>query len=713
MAALALRGTLLLAAAMLFSSCALFRPRHKEGAATMTKAGAVEVRFSGISAFTEGDVRDALGDPLATIQSDGLTPATADDAAFFLELYYRKSGYTFANISYTIVNANVLSLKVDEGPLVKLGGITFSGNRHYADPANFQEYIVGQTRERYPRSTPREDLPFVEADVQKGVDFVQRFYQAEGYLDVVVSPAVVQFTDNRSRATMTIAVLEGQKYTFGDVSINGSLVFPPGEVRGLIADQIPLPYTRQRVDGMQRKLEDTYKRRGYFAATVTAESDPLKADGGGRVSAAFTVNPGPLYRFDGTRIVGTDRLKPQFLRNRFRKLSGKVYSPEALDEAYQQVIRTGLFTQLRVTPQPQDDHTLRLDIDVKEARAREFGVSLGYGTYEGAILGFELRDRDFNGTGRPISLSVDYSTRTLSGQLLYLDPYLFETDNQLRIRAQALQRTLDQYDKNEQNLLLEVTRPLTKQFKVGVFALIKYDKIDMLDVLPENAGVTSYSSTSLGATASLDLRDSPVSPTKGLVTDAAVDVATSAFGSSLDFLRGTYRITYFQPIGKKGTLIAGFRLGVIAPMGDSGGSFRLDNPDDPKLPRGETGSRFPIDERFFNGGSTTVRSFGERQMGPFDQRTGQPIGGEAYTIFNLEYLFPLVLADLRGAVFFDAGNLQAKAADLGFGDERYGIGAGLRYNLPIGPLRLDYGVNPNPRANEDFGAFHFSFGFAF
>ena len=100
-------------------------------------------------------------------------------------------------------------------------------------------------------------------------------------------------------------------------------------------------------------------------------------------------------------------------------------------------------------------------------------------------------------------------------------------------------------------------------------------------------------------------------------------------------------------------------------------------------------------------------------MGPFDQHTGQPIGGEAYTIFNLEYLFPLALADLRGAVFFDAGNLQSKAEDLGFGDERYGIGAGLRYNLPIGPLRLDYGVNPNPRKNEDFGAFHFSFGFAF
>jgi outer membrane protein insertion porin family len=51
--------------------------------------------------------------------------------------------------------------------------------------------------------------------------------------------------------------------------------------------------------------------------------------------------------------------------------------------------------------------------------------------------------------------------------------------------------------------------------------------------------------------------------------------------------------------------------------------------------------------------------------------------------------------------------------DIGLDDMRYAIGAGLRYKLPVGPIRLDYGVNPDPRPDEDFGAFHFSFGFAF
>ena len=105
-----------------------------------------------------------------------------------------------------------------------------------------------------------------------------------------------------------------------------------------------------------------------------------------------------------------------------------------------------------------------------------------------------------------------------------------------------------------------------------------------------------------------------------------------------------------------------------------------------------------------------MRSFAERELGPSDN--GNPIGGEFYTVFNAEYTFPLY-GELLGAFFVDAGNLLPEASQPGLNDLRYGVGVGLRYNLPIGPIRLDYGVNPSPRQHEAFGAFHFSIGFAF
>ena len=116
-------------------------------------------------------------------------------------------------------------------------------------------------------------------------------------------------------------------------------------------------------------------------------------------------------------------------------------------------------------------------------------------------------------------------------------------------------------------------------------------------------------------------------------------------------------------------------------------------------------------ERFFNGGATSVRSFGERDLGPHDPN-GNPIGGEFFTIFNIEYTFPII-GELQGALFTDAGNLLPTSEKPGLDDLRYALGVGMRYKLPIGPIRLDYGFNPDPHAHEDNGAFHFSFGFAF
>ena len=111
-----------------------------------------------------------------------------------------------------------------------------------------------------------------------------------------------------------------------------------------------------------------------------------------------------------------------------------------------------------------------------------------------------------------------------------------------------------------------------------------------------------------------------------------------------------------------------------------------------------------------------MRSFAERDLGPHDH--GDPIGGEFFSVFNVEYTFP-VYGELLGAVFVDAGNLLPNSTDpfervsAGLDDMRYAVGLGLRYKLPIGPIRLDYGYNPDRHAGEDVGAFHFSFGFAF
>src|SRR5438067_2566025 len=141
------------------------------------------IEFRGEQAFGEKDLRTALKEEITTVEDFGLSPARADDLAFFLEVFYRKHGYADVNVRYAIESQNRLRLDITEGPWLTLGTVTFDGNTR--EPAEkLFEYVVGPTRERY--SKLEKKLPFVAADMQEVANLVHRFYVDDGYLDAVV-----------------------------------------------------------------------------------------------------------------------------------------------------------------------------------------------------------------------------------------------------------------------------------------------------------------------------------------------------------------------------------------------------------------------------------------------------------------------------------------------------------------------------------------------
>ena len=113
-----------------------------------------------------------------------------------------------------------------------------------------------------------------------------------------------------------------------------------------------------------------------------------------------------------------------------------------------------------------------------------------------------------------------------------------------------------------------------------------------------------------------------------------------------------------------------------------------------------------------NGGFNTVRSFEQSQLGPKSATSGDPLGGEFRNVINAELRFP-ILSLLEGAVFADAGNVGLRVEEFSLSDLSYGIGGGLRLDLPIGPVRLDAAWNPDPGPSERDYSLHFSVGFPF
>jgi outer membrane protein insertion porin family len=671
------------------------------------------IEFSGEKSFSDKELRSQLKEQIATLNDLGLTPARADDLAFFLEVFYRKHGFVKVSVHYKIEGGDRLRLEIDEGALMTLGTITFEGNVGEPTQKLF-DFAVGPTRERY--SKLQRNLPFVANDIQEGADLVHRLYVAEGFLDVVVDQPRYTYRNEANQVDVTIPIHEGRQYFFGDVSFSGQTIYGPEALRGQLDDLLKQPYTDARVDDIPRRLQAYFKARGYYAVKVEATADPAIAESG-RVPVRVTVAPGPLYRFGDVSVTGLDRLHPSYVTKRFSSLSGKTYSPDVVDEKFRTLMRTGLFNVLQIKPTPVEGDLLNLDISAEEAKSKEFGLSIGYGTFQGGIFGVQFRDRDLFGYGRPITISTEVSQRGYKGEVLFEDPFLFDTEFSFKNRAAAFTFDYDGYSKFELGDRVELSRKITKQYEAGLIFAVRHVEVTATSIASRFLGNTSYFVNSLGFTQTLDFRESPLVSPRGLLVNSTVDAASTAFGSDIELIRGTGRIAYFLPFGPKSltpgvvgdqptpslqrwfqqsSLAFGARAGLVHSLNHSG-------PDEP--------TTIPIDERFFNGGATSVRSFGERTLGPHDPK-GNPIGGEFFTIFNVEYTFP-IYGELQGAAFFDAGDLLPTSEEPGVDDMRYALGLGLRYQLPIGPIRLDYGFNPDRHPGEDVGAFHFSFGFAF
>src|SRR5438067_13093110 len=333
------------------------------------KARSTDLEIRGATAFKEEELRSVLKEEIATIHDFGLTAARADDAAFFLELFYRKHGYAKVDVHYSI-DGSRLVLDVTEGPQAILGTINFVGNNHVPAEKLF-EYAVGPTRERYSRL--QKELPFVASDTEEGADLVHRYYVGEGYLDSAVDAPQYHFSADNTRVDVTIPVHEGRQYFFGDLIFRVNPIYDAATLRGQMVDLLSQPYTDRRVDDISRRLQAYYKARGYYGVKVEATGEP-ETSVAGHVPVVVVISPGPVYKFGEVNVTGLRRLRPSYGHNRFTSLQGKTYSPDVLDEKFRELMRTGLFNVLQINPQPDGGNYLRLDVAAEEAKAKEFGV---------------------------------------------------------------------------------------------------------------------------------------------------------------------------------------------------------------------------------------------------------------------------------------------------------------------------------------------------
>jgi outer membrane protein assembly factor BamA len=352
-----------------------------------------------------------------------------------------------------------------------------------------------------------------------------------------------------------------------------------------------------------------------------------------------------------------------------------------------------LFYQVTVEPVPTSEPGLYdIAVDVVEIQKYQTVYGLRYDTEKQLEGEAQITDTSLFGTANSLSLYTRLNTEDRILRLVYNSPpSIHAPQSPTSLRWGTLVSA--GYEREERPTFTVTSRIFTFQrqfhlfdsyFLIGDYSFENLISESTLVGLPVRI---KRNLSILGATLVADTRDDPMNARKGYFLSLGNEYAPEGLGSDIPFERLFYQFFYFKRFG-----------GVVWASGLRTGFAFTDL------------IILPESERFFAGGSYTIRGFELDTVGPrvFDE----PAGGEALLIINQELRFP-VYKWFGGAVFYDGGNVYPKPGDFSFSDIRHTVGLGIRFNSPFGVIRFDWGINLDPQFDEDRSVIHIGIGQAF
>lgn len=657
------------------------------------EAQGLKVAVAGVSPEVGAEVKAVVVEQLALSNDRVASAPLADDMAFFVRQRYLEVGYPEAKVDWTLED-RAMVLRVGEGRRYAVGKVSYEGEVS-ASEEEMTRYLLRATHERSGREEAHP--PFVKTDVESGVGLVQRYLQAQGFLDAVVSAPVFVWQAETATVDVKVSVAQGKRYAIGKVTMEGGAgglnKREEREPLQLLEDLQGQPFSEVKIEETRAALAGLYQRKGHFGVEVTVTADRT-GDRDGVVPVRYEVKPGAVYRVRELKLAphfsgGAQRL----IQASYKRALGRVYSPTDLELLHRRVLDTEVFGRLEVTPQAVDGDELVLELTGEEAKTLTLSAYAGYETFLGPVGGLEARKVNVFDSGNTVRVKAEGTGRGLNGGVLWLDPAILSSAYALEAEIAAQTFSIFDYDRRTLSLRMQLSRQWNKHITTSVFGEYAINTVESDGLTEAELGPEKYRVLTVGASAVFDFRDSPVLPTRGWMSSLAMTGGMDAGGGEVGYLRSDLSVSFYQPVSKR--LRAAFHANTSAMQSD-GGIESL-----------------PIDLRLFNGGANSVRSFPEREMG-LKSKTGTPLGGTLSQVFTAELSYA-VIPNLELALFGDAGTLS-REEDQVFampGDFRYAVGLGIRYKLPIGPLRVDYGYNPDRAVGEPAGALHITFGFPF
>lgn len=547
-----------------------------------------------------------------------------------------------------------------------------------------------------------------QQDIERLQTVLQGYGYYQGHVRITVNgrelddpelPAAIEAIPQGTDATVAVAIELGPLYRLREVKIDGEI--PPG-ARDKLGIASGAPAVAADVLKAQARLLTALQEDGYALAKVDppiAYEEPAAH----ALDVTFRVQAGPRVEIGDIRIVGLHDVHESLVRNRLLVHTGERFSPSAIEKARQDLLSLGVFSGVSARAVDKVDAQGRIPLvfDVQERLRHAVGLTAAYSTDLGGSLGATWSHRNLFGNAEQLNLAA--SATGLGGRATnglgynvtaqFVKPDYRTRDQSLELNAGAIQQKLDAYDQRAVTAGVLLNRKLSPTWSGGIGISAEKERIDQEMVTRDYTLLGFPVSAKYDSTGLVNPLDDPV---RGLRAALTVTPTQSFGGSSATFviIQGNAS-TYFDLGALRAATPGRSVLALRGLVGTAQGASQF---------------ALPPDQRFYGGGSATVRGFRYQSIGP-QFPDGKPIGGTSIDAATIEFRQRL-FGSFGAVAFVDAGQVGASSTPFQ-GTVHVGAGIGIRYYTAIGPVRLDVAVPLNKQPGNDAFEVYIGLGQAF
>lgn len=671
-----------------------------------------QIDFSGNKSFQTDKIKEGLKQ-IGIAEGQIFDKSQLDRAEQEIKRQYLSQGKYSAEVKATASplerNRVAIRFEITEGPAAKIRDINIVGNHLFT---------TEDLRANFLLTTPNwmswwnKDDQYSKQKLTADLEALRSFYMNQGYLEFSIDSTQVSISPNKRDVYITINLTEGEKYNISKTKLAGDMLLPEEDLRKLINIQDGEVFNRQKVTDASKIINDKLGEEGYAFANVNAVPEINKQEH--TVAFTFFIDPGRKVYVRRINVQGNTRTRDSVVRREMRQMESAWYAGDKIKRSKERIQRLNFFDSVELeTPSvPGINDQVDMNVTVAEKATGSVQFGAGLSSSDGVVLGFNVNQPNFLGTGNRVALQVNTSSFNTIYSLSYTDPYytpdgisrgfdIYRRDVDTS-RRNSTQLNVGTYNSQSYGLGVRFGMPMSEMDFISAGLTLDLTEVELSDSSPiqylrfcENSSGCSSNSIVFNAGWTFDSRDNILFPRRGVLQRLSGDVSIP--GLDLQYYKVSYQHSWYKDMGKDFTLMLNGEAGYANSYG---------------------GKNYPFFKNFYAGGVNSVRGFLNSSLGPRDINPSSgsdfAVGGTKRFVGNVELFMPVPFVSqsnqFRLSAFVDGGGVYGKDDSINSEYLRFSTGVGVTWVSPFGPLKLVLAKPLNEKDYDDTQVLQFQFG---